>query len=61
MPAVKSNCEPFIVKKTSRNKKVLITAREDLLDKIDEVAEKKGISRSALIEQALEYAMKYIV
>ena len=61
MPAVKSNCEPFIVKKTRRNKKVLITAREDLLDKIDEVAEKKGISRSALIEQALEYAMKYIV
>lgn len=61
MSTAKSNSEPFIVKKTSRNKKVLITTREDLLDQIDEVAEKKGVSRSAFIEQALEYAMKYII
>lgn len=61
MSTEKSNCEPFIVKKTSRNKKVLITAREDLLDKTDAVAEMKGVSRSALIEQALEYAIKYMV
>ena len=54
--------EPFTVKsEQKRNKKVLITVKEDLLTSVDTAAKKTGVPRSVLIEQALEYAIDHIV